>query len=62
MTQSDDRALLDAAEAAWQRLAADKETLIAYRRETGGLDAFSPDLRDTCDLHRSADGQPTSDP
>ena len=38
--EADDRALLEDAEEAWQRLAADPEALAAYRAETGPLTAF----------------------
>ncbi len=42
--EADDRALLAAAEEGWERIAADRETLAAYRREARELDDFDAPL------------------
>jgi predicted DNA-binding protein len=46
VSEADDRALLAEAEEGWGRLAADEETLAAYRAETGDLQGFDAALPD----------------
>lgn len=44
--EADERALLAEAEEGWERLAADQETLAAYRAETAELQGFDAALPD----------------
>jgi predicted DNA-binding protein len=46
VSEADDRALLAEAEEGWERLAADVETLTAYRAETADLHGFDAGLPD----------------
>ena len=42
--EADDRALLADAERSWERLAADRAALAAYKAEAEGLESFEPPL------------------